>query len=1446
MTPTESRRNPVEVLADEFLARYRRGERPALTEYTGKYPELADEIRDLFPALVMMEEAGRRDASLPGAGHRMPDRVGDYRILREVGRGGMGIVYEAEHEALGRHVALKLLPPQAMLDSRHLARFQREARAAARLHHTNIVPVFGVGEQDGFHFYVMQFIQGLGLDEVLLELHRQRRQCPSGQSAGANEGANRVAREARNRAILDDQSDSPDRTSRTGAAELSIALAAQHLMTGVFDRVADGARDVITLAESARPPAAPSSNSYSSSSAADSSAAQPTGLSATVTTLDAGNSYWQSVARIGVQVAEALDYASAQGVLHRDIKPSNLLLDMRGTVWITDFGLAKASDSDDLTGTGDIVGTLRYLAPERLHGRSDVLGDIYSLGVTLYELLTLRPAFEDSDRLKLFGALEREEPARPRIIDPTIPRDLETIVLKAIAKDPAERYQSPADMANDLKQFLEDRPIRARRATVTEHVWRWCRRNRTVAGLLVSVAILLSALSLGAGFMNLLRVDRNRAKDAEAKARGLLGRAELAERENKIRSHLAQATALRRTGQAGQRFGCLDQITQAMRLGPSKELRGQLRNEAIAALSMTDLKVRWSRPVTSSTGLSLDPQFESYAVTDTSTWETLVRRLADDQEVLHVPAPDGPVWYAATEFSSDGQLLALVYFLSGRGYEALLDVWRIDIGERIHQAIIRSGMVAGAIAFHPTSPWLLYCTPSGELCTWDLAQNRPVRQVPLKLTPYSICLDSRSERVAANDIFSGEIEILDLETGHELAAWPDQPGGYAMAWSADDRLLAVATVQGRVSVWNVERGELVSVLDGHTRAVTRAQFAQRGHLLATTSWDGTTRLWDAVSGESLVQAPGSLLRFSQDDGQVAFYDDGNIGVWDLAAGRERRTLHPNIVGNRTEDRLRGDLYRVEFLGDGRLLATSTSDGIHLWDGDTIDPLGFLDIGSSRRALLNPSGDYLLTVGVAGVLRWPIRRDNSRDQDEWHIGPPQVLYELAPDNKNMYDFAWFPDHQRVAVNNVQHGEVVILRVENSGLPEAPVRLASRFGNTITGIDVSPDGKWIAAGGWKSNGVQVWNVVTGEIECVLPPRFEEIGNPSIFRIAFSPDNRWLVCQTSNDNTGGVGYYFWEVGSWMKSHFLPASRTSSVGVAFAPDSRIAISATQDEIMILDPVLGHEPIRLSTLPVLRSWPVGFNPNGGKLVTATNSDAVHVWELQLVRQQLATLGLDWEDSQVELAGENARSGDTVAPAAAPKTKHKPLRLTIDSGETIARTVAKRRRQEADDLSNRATQHQRTGRWRSALAELKKAASLDPTNDLVRNNLAWFLATCPEREWRDIPRAVESARVAVDRAPNDASYRNTLGLCLYRSGDWRAAITELTRAEELFPGKYFAHNAFFLAMSHWQLGDKDVARSWYSQAIEWLDKNKPAPDDELTRFLVEAASLLGIELPESR
>jgi serine/threonine protein kinase len=489
MTTSSGERNPVELLAEDFLDRKRRGERPTLQEYLDRHPELAEEIRDLFPALLMMEDLGESSGGTTGspaadtglAVAARLERLGDYRILREVGRGGMGVVYEAEQESLGRRVALKVLSAGSLLDPKQVRRFDREAKAAARLHHTNIVPVFGVGHQDGHHYFVMQFIAGLGLDAVLEDLRRLQHAKSEGSPAARAEVA-------------------ASRVTDPSAAEV-----ARSLMTGRFAAEAPAGDGSVTEPFDDAPTAA------ANGPPAHSSAAVLPGSSELSGSSDPDRQYYPSVARIGIQVAEALEYANRQGVLHRDVKPSNLLLDNHGNVWVADFGLAKTSDADDLTHTGDILGTIRYMAPERFAGHCDVRSDVYSLGLTLYELIALRPAFEASDRHTLMDRVLHEEPERLKKLAPGVPRDLETIVAKATARDPAARYATAGALAEDLRRFVEDRPIRARRISPVERLARWCRRNPWLAG---SLGVAASAL-VAVAALSLLYADRQARHAAE-------------------------------------------------------------------------------------------------------------------------------------------------------------------------------------------------------------------------------------------------------------------------------------------------------------------------------------------------------------------------------------------------------------------------------------------------------------------------------------------------------------------------------------------------------------------------------------------------------------------------------------------------------------------------------------------------------------------------------------------------------------------------------------------------------------------------------------------------------------------------------------------------------------------------------------------------------------------
>ncbi len=456
------------------------------------------------------------DSPAPASPAPPADRLGDFRIVREVGRGGMGVVYEAEDVNLGRRVALKLLTQRMLRDANHRRRFEREARSAAKLHHTNIVPVFGFGEADGTPYYAMQFIAGAGLDAVVAEVARQ----------GANP--------------------SP---SAPPSRERGAAAAARSLVTGAFDHPEEAepgvdlyaATGTLAAAGGVEPPEpppatgthAPGPESAPADAPATDTSVVMSGVTSSVTLPGHTASgigrklrkltYWQGVARIGMQAADALDYAHRQGVVHRDVKPSNLLLDAAGTVWVTDFGLAKADGGDNLTHTGDILGTLRYMPPEAFDGKADARSDVYALGLTLYEMLTLRPAFDEADRNKLIKLVTQSEPARLRKVRREVPRDLETIVHKAIDRDPARRYQKAADLAADLQRFLDDEPIKARRQTAAEAAWRWARRHKLEAALLAVVAVGLVAATvasvvLAAHFSHQEYVQRRTADERAALA----------------------------------------------------------------------------------------------------------------------------------------------------------------------------------------------------------------------------------------------------------------------------------------------------------------------------------------------------------------------------------------------------------------------------------------------------------------------------------------------------------------------------------------------------------------------------------------------------------------------------------------------------------------------------------------------------------------------------------------------------------------------------------------------------------------------------------------------------------------------------------------------------------------------------------------------------------------
>ena len=397
----------------------------------------APNLVSLLQANAAAGRHGRDSAAIVGT-------LGDFRLVREIGRGGMGVVYEAEQVSLRRRVALKVLPLFDALNPRQLVRFHNESRAAASLRHPNIVNVHFVGFERGLHYYAMDFVDGRTLAEVIAHLPRAH---------------------------------GPDSQPARGDASPVVGHSPADMEAPRTSTIAP--IDIATVK------------------------------------FDDPREFFRMVAQWGIQAAEALDHAHVLGIVHRDIKPSNLMVDVNGHLWVTDFGLAMGDAIPGPTMTGDLLGTLRYMSPEQAAGKRRVLDgrtDIYSMGVTLYELVTLQPAFPSENLQDVLRQIAEQDPVPPHQLNPSMPRDLETIILKAMAKEPAAHYQTSHDLALDLRRFSEDEPIQARRPSLAARAALWSRRHRPLIWSGAAVVLVFTAVLMASTLLVLAAYQREKTQ----------------------------------------------------------------------------------------------------------------------------------------------------------------------------------------------------------------------------------------------------------------------------------------------------------------------------------------------------------------------------------------------------------------------------------------------------------------------------------------------------------------------------------------------------------------------------------------------------------------------------------------------------------------------------------------------------------------------------------------------------------------------------------------------------------------------------------------------------------------------------------------------------------------------------------------------------------------------
>jgi serine/threonine protein kinase len=862
---------------------------------------------------------GLRPGARPGP-DGPPARLGEYRILREVGRGGMGVVYEAAQESLGRHVALKVLPPHALLNAEQRERFRREARAAALLHHSNIVPVFGVGQDQGVHYYAMQFIHGQSLDRVLRGLRRAQ-----GEAAASTEGP------------------MPASEGPAAVSDPSARLA-QGLRTGRFP--------CGSLAAEGAPPA-------------------PSYLAEPTQRADAGGDttprsglagpreaeYFRGAARVGVQVAEALAYAHRHGILHRDIKPANLLLDAQGTVWVTDFGLAKAEGNDELTRSGDVVGTLRYLAPERFDGVSDPRGDVYGLGATLYELLTLRPAFDEPNRARLIERVTCGEVTRPREVDDRIPRDLETVVLKALAREPAERYAGCQELADDLRRFLEDRPVLARRPTLRQRLGKWAKRHRGLVWAGVGLLALTAAGSTASAL--LVAQQRDLADARRQEAEGARGAAQDAAAEAKREAAKAEAvnTFLVQSvlGSAAAWSSPSDQAQMAKALEAAgynldQLFVGQPESEAAVRLMVGELYYSVGRPEKAEPHLRRGLDLRRAARPG-----ALDPLKAEDAQTLYAMKHLGTLLKERGQWADAEPLLRQSQEALRRAEPRRIPCMVPELGWTVHML---------SAAFSPDGRRVVAGGDDGCLRLFDVATGLEVHRFPGGAWGVTFSPDGRRILSSVNEA----VHLWDAETARELRQFNGHGAPVqSVAFSPDGRQALSASHDKTVRLWDVETGREVRRFQGHTAEVTQAVFTPDGRHILSGGGDGTVRLWDAATGQETrrLQATGPQVQsvaVSPDGRRALSSDTGAVRLWDLATGEELRQVAAPW----------GGVPWVVFAPDGHhaLRTEHYQRKLRLWDVDTGQELRCFSVEMPLRpqgAVISPDGRLVACGNWRGAV-----------------------------------------------------------------------------------------------------------------------------------------------------------------------------------------------------------------------------------------------------------------------------------------------------------------------------------------------------------------------------------------------------------------------------------------------------------------------------------------------
>jgi WD40 repeat protein/serine/threonine protein kinase len=1079
---------------DEVIAAYleavEAGRAPDREAWLARHAELADELRAFLAnhdrmghvaaPLRALATAGapvsEAPTLAPGETHSgpLPGKVryfGDYELLGEIARGGMGVVYRARQMSLNREVALKMILSGQLASEDEVRRFKTEAEAAANLDHPNIVPIYEVGEHLGQHYFSMKLIQGASL--------------------------------------------------------------AGHVAALVKDP--------------------------------------------------------KAAARLLATVARAVHHAHQRGILHRDLKPSNVLLDADGQPHVTDFGLAKRTTGGiGMTQSNAIVGTPSYMAPEQARAERGIstAADVYALGAILYECLTGRPPFQAATTFDTLRQVMEEEPVPPRQLQPAVPRDLETICLKCLHKAPPRRYASALDLAEDLRLFLEGKPIAARPVGAVERAWRWCRRNPAVAWLTAAVAVaLLAGMAISTYFAFTANAEKHRADANANKEKASAERA----RHYLYDAHMPLAQRAWQDGEVGRARELLEE--HVPRPGEEDERGWEWHYQwRLCHGELRSFHGHTGR--VTSVAFSPDGKRLASASSDSvvKVWDG-----ASGRELRTLRGHTGEIWSVA--FSPDGERLA------SASWDHTVKVWDATSGQELRTRKGHTGLVM-SVAFSPDGQRLA-SAGDATVKVWDAVTGRELRTLKGHTGQVSgVAFSPDGKRLASAG--DATVKVWDAVTGRELRTLKGHIGQVSgVAFSPDGNSIASGG-QGGVQVWQATTGQELRTLKGHTDAVMSVAFSPDGQRLASAG-DATVKVWDAVTGRELRTLKGhtgqvSSVAFSPDGQRLASADWAKtVKLWDAARGEEPRLLNGDT----------GRVTSVAFSPDGQRLAATHDVGRDLGGG------GFAVTGGEVKVWDTASGLKLRTLssGPFQIGCVAFSPDGQRIAaggsvvKVWHVDTGTEMRN--PAGMAIQSLAFSPDSQLLALGMVAGGVVW----------ERPRGQRSQWGvhrGEVTSVAFSPDGKRIASASKseKRQGsgnydvtLKVWDPESDQELLTLGGEHEGVST-----VACSADGPRLA-SASWDTTVKL----WDAASGQEPRILKGHTSAVMSVAFSPDGkRLASIDLNDTLKVWDTATGQELLTLKgpghNVAVMT---VVFGPDGHHLAAASHNRPVMVWDGRPLTPQL-------------------------------------------------------------------------------------------------------------------------------------------------------------------------------------------------------------------------------------